>query len=221
MTGPAGLTPGRMRTALAAELDASTYEYDPPLIAAIVDAVVERGTVEPDQLAALASRTYLDRNGLDRGALAGVIARALGGSVPRPAASATVSIRGGDVTYNVKLSGQSNVGSLNVGSGTQIVAEAGGYRNALLAGWAALGEAGLRDEWDADAAAIVATAIAERDDVTVADVQATTAETVRREQPKQSRAKAFLEKVAAGGLGGALGTGIAAGGGEVIHLLPM
>jgi hypothetical protein len=216
------LTPGQMRTRLAAELDRSGYDYDAPIVSEIVDTIASDGAVHPQRLAQIVTATYLTRNGTDRQQIADVIARALGASIPTAEpASVTVSLREGDTNYNLQLTDQAQVGSLNVGSGTQVVVDASANRDAVLAAVAALVQSGLRDEWDQPAARALATSISQRDDVTMTDIQRTAAEVIESQQPKQSRVRAFLEKVAVGGLGGALGTGLAAGAGAVIQQLPM
>ena len=210
-----------MRTRLAAEFDRSGFDYDAPTVSDIVNAIEQAGAVEPEKLARHFTGTYLTRNGTDRQEMADLIGRALGGSVPKAeTGSANISIRGGDTTYNVQLRDSASVGSLNIGPGKQVVVDAGSARDNVLAGIAALVQAGLRETWDGNAAQALAETITQRGDITTADVQRIAAETIRREQPTQSRARAFLEKVAVSGLGGALGTGLAAGGGEILHLLP-
>lgn len=216
------LTPGQMRTRLAAELDRSGYDYDAPIISDIVETIARDGAVHAQRLAEIVTTTYLTRNGTDRQKMADVIAGALGASRPTAEpASATVSIREGDTNYNLQLTDHVQVGALNVGSGTQVVVDASADRDAVLAAVAALVQSGLRDGWDQQSAQALATRIGQRDDVTMTDIQEITAEVIESEQPKQSRARALLEKVAVGGLGGALGTGLAAGVGAIIQQLPM
>lgn len=81
--------------------------------------------------------------------------------------------------------------------------------------------AGLAGSWNEDAARDLAALIDSRGDVSVDDVREITTEVVRAEAPRQSRARQLLDQIAAGGLGGALGTGISAGVGEIISQLPL
>ncbi len=216
------LTPGQMRSRLAAELDRSGYDYDPPMVSGIVTAISCDGAVHPERLAQAVTTTYLTRNGTDRQEMADLIGRALGKSVPTmELASVSVSIRQGDTNYNLQLTDHAQVGALNVGPGTQVIVHASADRDVVLAAVAALVQNAFRTEWDQDAAEALAATIDQRGDITPADVQQTTAEVIKHEQPEQSRVRAFIEQIATGGLGGALGTGLAAGGGEIIQRLPM
>src|SRR6201991_358055 len=179
------LTPGQMRNRLAAELDRSGYDYDAPIISAIVETITSDGAVQPARLAQVVTSTYLTRNGTSRQEIAALIARALGASQPKPEpAPVSISIREGDTNYNLQLSDHAQVGSLNVGPGTQIVVDAGADRDTVLAAVVALVQAGLRDEWDAATAGALASRVDERDDISMTDIQTATVETMTAEQPK-------------------------------------
>jgi hypothetical protein len=211
-----------MRSRLAAELDRSGYDYDAPMVSDIVASISRDGAVHPERLVRAVTTTYLTRNGTDRQEMADLIGRALGKSVPTAEpAPLNIEIRQGDTNYNVQLADHAQVGSLNVGPGTQVIVDPNADRDSVLAAVAALVQKAFRAQWDQDAAEALAATIDQRGDITTADVQRTTAELIKREQPEQSRVRAFIEKVAIGGLGGALGVGLAAGGGEIIQQLPM
>jgi hypothetical protein len=108
--------------------------------------------------------------------------------------------------------------NVNIG-GTQINIQPGADRDDLLAGVRALVRAGLTADWDADAAFALSRALEGRDDIEYTDVEEVTAEVVKEEAATQGRAREFMSKVAAAGLGGALSHGIIAGAAQVLPLL--
>lgn len=135
------LTTGQMRRRLAAELEQQGWSYG-SVVAEIVEAVERAGQVEPEKLAQLVPRTYLDQNRTDRAAVARAIARAIGGNVPA-AKPAPEGLTINNVTYNVSLSGSSRIGTANNGPGTQIVVNVGADKDTVLDGIAALVQSGI------------------------------------------------------------------------------
>jgi hypothetical protein len=215
--------PARMQSLLAAEFDRRGWEWDLAVGRDIVCEVERRGKVDAERLAKHASPTYLARNSTDRSAIAEAIESALGGSVPAapPRAVPTTLIVGGTHhTLTMEAGARISDSRFTVG-GTQINIEADTSKQEVLAAVAALVRAGLADQWNAEAAGALAQAIDARDDIGFEDVQEVTGDVVSSEAPRQGRAKAFLAKVAAGGIGGALGTGISAAVGEVLTQLPI
>jgi hypothetical protein len=213
----------RMQALLAAEFEQQGWEWDLVVGREIVMEIERRGKVEADRVAARVPVGYLARNRTDRSELAAAIESALGGATPAapaPVTPATLIIGGAHHTLKMEAGSSISGSRINVG-GTQINVEADTRKQEVLGAVAALVRAGLAGHWNADAAVALAEAIDARDDIGFEDVQDVTGEVVGAESPRQSRAKAFLAKVAAGGLGGALGTGISAGIGEAIMQLPI
>lgn len=216
-----GVSPARMQSLLAAEFERHGWEWDLGAGRTIVQEIERHGTVNAERLAQRVPGDFLARNHTDRAELAMVIGAALGSTVPAappPAATTTLVIHGSQ--YNVTVGANSANSPITVG-GTHINVEVATSKGEVLDAVAALVRAGLTLRWDADAASALGEAIESRNDIRYEDVQGRTEEVVRAEAPTRERAKAFLEKVAAGGLGGALGTGIAAGVAEALTQLPL
>lgn len=215
------VAPARMQSLLAAEFERQGWEWDLAVGREIVLEIERRGKVEAKSLAKLVPAAYLARNGTDRQEIAEAIENVLGDASPAPEPATTTLIIGGTHHTLTMTAGASIVGGhVNVG-GTQINIEADTSKQQVLDAVATLVRAGLADDWNAEAATALSQAIGARDDIGFEDVQKVTGEVVSSEAPQQGRARAFLTKVAAGGLGGALGTGISAGVGEVLTQLPI
>lgn len=213
----------RMQSLLAAEFGRRDWEWDLTTGRGIIEEVERRGMVEPDRLARQAAADFVARNRTDRAELAAAIESALGGLSPATAAYAaptTVVVHGSQ--YNVSFGAKAKISGSRIKVGdTHINVESHSSKQEVIAAVALLVRGGLADDWNADAAIALADAIEKRDDIAFGDVQQVTGEVVGEEKPKQGRAKAFLEKVVAAGLGGALGNGISAGVGESLSKLPI
>jgi hypothetical protein len=110
---------------------------------------------------------------------------------------------------------------VNVGEGVQINVDVAGDKEELLGAVEAILRAGLAGDWNADAATALASVIEGRDDLGLDDVRRITVEVVEDAQPKQGRVKALLGQIATSGVGGALGTGLSSGLGELLSQLPV
>lgn len=215
-------SPARMQSLLAAEFERQAWEWDLTVGSGIVEEVERSGRVDAERLARRVPADFFARARTNRHELATAIDSALGGSTPSaPAHAAPTTLIVGGTHHTLTMgAGATLSGSRFTVGGTQINIEADTNKQEVLAAVAALVQAGLANQWNADAAGALAQTINARDDIDVEDVQEVTGEIVKREAPRQGGAKAFLAKVAAGGLGGALGTGISAGIGEVLAQLP-
>jgi hypothetical protein len=215
-------SPAQMQALLAVEFEQRGWEWDLAVGRDIVQEIERRGGVDADRLAQRASAAFLARNGTDRSELATAIENTLGGSVAASAPATPTTLIIGGTHHSLTMAAGTSISNSRVNlGGTQINVEADTSKHHVLDAVAALVRAGLGDEWNAGAAGALAQAIEARDDIGFEDVQEVTGEVVKREAPPQGRAKAFLTKVAAGGLAGALGTGISAGVGEVLTQLPV
>jgi hypothetical protein len=202
-------TPAELQALLAGEFESRGWEYDMTVGADLVGEVERRRAVDPATLAAKVSGTWLARNGATREELTAAIERAIGGRVPRVADGAPVTLILNDNRYQLNMAeGAQIAGSqVNVG-GTQINVRADSPKEDVMAGVAELVRAGLRDQWNPQAAGDLAGLVASRGDVTVEDVEAAVQEVVAEESPDPERAKGMLRKIAEQGLGGALAVGI-------------
>lgn len=215
-------TPAEMQRLIADAFDRQGWEYDLTLGRTLLAEIVRTGGVDPEALVRRVPAEFIERNRTSRSTVAVVIERAVGGrSIKRDkAAHATVVIN--DNRYQVNLSGRAQIknSNLNVGDGTQINVNVEASKGDLLAAVEAVVRAGLADDWNEDAARDLASIVDGRDDIDLNDVREITAEVVKAEQPKQGKVKALLGKIAVSGVGGALGTGLSAGLGELLTQLP-
>lgn len=216
-------SPSELQHLLAVEFEQRGWEYDLDTARSTVDEAVRRGAVDAEALAARVSMVFLRRNRTDRDALARAIESAIGGRIPAPEQSAAVTLFAQDNRqYHLSMGpGAQITGSdVNVG-GTRINIHPGADADELLDGVRALVRAGLTGDWDADAASALSRALQGRADIESTDVERVTGEVVKEEAVTQGRARDFMSKVAASGLGGVLSQGIIAGGAEVLPLLPL
>jgi hypothetical protein len=217
-------SPAELQRLIAAEFDRQRWEYDLSVGEHIVAEIERAGEVIPDKLAQRLPTEFFQRNRTSRDLVAAAIRRAVGGRTPKPSEPVlSTLVFDNSRHYEVKLGKGAQItnSQLNVGEGTQINVSVQASKDDVLAAVEALLRAGLVGDWNNDAARELATVLDSRDDIGYEDVQKITAEVVRAEQPKQGRVKELLLKIASGGLGGALATGISAGAGELIPLLPI
>lgn len=215
-------TPAEMQTLLAAEFDRQGWQYDLGIGPALLAQVEKRGAVDAQVLAGSVPATFLQINRTTRENLAAAIERAIGGRILAPQQEvATLVIE--DHSHHVTISGHAQVqgSNLNLGKGTQINVSVGGERKDVLAALAALLRGGFSGDWNDNAAAGLAKVIQDREDISLDDVRATTAEVVEVEQPSPSRAREMVERIATAGIGGAFGTGISAVLGQLIANPPL
>ncbi len=214
------VTPSVMRRLLAAEFDRRGWSYDPTTAGGIVDAAMSAGRIQPDRLAAEVPSLFLDRHGLTREVVARAISDAIGDGNPVPEHErVTLLVQDQRFSLHMAPGAQMTGSNVNIGS-TQINVHNTVDKADVLAAVAALVRAGLSEDWNGAAAAALAKAIDERDDIELDEVQQVSSEVIRSEEPDRQRAKALLAKIAVSGVGGALATGISAGVGDLLHLLP-
>lgn len=217
-------TPSELQRLIAAEFDQQRWEYDLNVGDSLVAEIERTGDVVPDKLVQRLPAAFFQRNRTTRELVAAAITRAVGGRTPKrpeePVQSTLVFDNSRHYEVTLGKGAQITNSQLNVGEGTQINVSVQASRDDVLAAVEALLRAGLAGDWNDDAARELATVLGGRDDIGYEDVQEITAEVVRTEQPRQGHVKELLWKIATSGLGGALATGISAGAGELIHLLP-
>lgn len=213
-------TPGMMRRLLAEEFDRRGWAYEPSVVSGIVEAIEWCGEVEPERLAQKVPLLFLERNHASRDTVVRAIQQTLGGVSPTSAEMAAMLIIN-DQRYSLNMAADAQItgGNVNIGS-TQINLQNNASKEEMLAAVGALVRAGLNDGWNSDAATALAGAIEARNDIAFEDVQRVSIKAVEEQEPTQGRAKELLAKVAVSGAGGALATGISAGVGELLHLLP-
>lgn len=219
-----GATPSELQRLIAAEFDRQRWEYDLSVGESIVAEIERAGEVAADQLVQRLPPEFFQRNRTSRDLVAAAIGRAIGGRRPkRPQPTHSTLVFDNRRHYEITLgkSAQITNSQLNVGEGTQINVSVQANKDDVLAAVEALLRAGLAGDWNNDAARELATVIDRRDDIGYEDVQEITAEVVQVEQPKQGRVRELMTKIAVGGIGGALGTGISAGAGEILQQLPI
>jgi hypothetical protein len=217
-------TPAELQRLIAAEFDRQRWEYDLSVGETIVAEIERAGDVPPDKLTQRLPPEFFQRNRTSRDLVAAAIGRAVGGRTPkRPEPTHSTLVFENSRHYEVTLGKGAQItnSQLNVGEGTQINVSVQANKDEVLAAVEALLRAGLAGDWNNDAARELATVIDSRDDIGYENVQEITAEVVQAEQPKQGRVKELLLKIATGGIGGALGTGISAGAGKLIQQLPI
>jgi hypothetical protein len=217
-------SPSEMQRLIAAEFDRQRWEYDLSVGETIVAEIERAGEVVPDKLVQRLPAEFFQRNRTSRDLVAAAVDRAVGGRTPKrlePTHNTLVFDNSRHYDLKVGKGAQITNSPINVGEGTQINVSLQASKDEILAAVEALLRAGLAGDWNNDAARDLATVIDNRDDMGYEDVQELTAEVVRDEHPKQGRVKELLLKIATGGIGGALATGISAGAGELIHQLPI
>lgn len=216
-------TPAAMRSLLAAEFERHGWEYDLTVGREIVQEAERRGEVNGVELAKGVSAEFLAHTGASRDEIADAIDRALGGRTPSRDDRTVATVVINDNRYQVNLGPGANVtdSKLNIGEGTQVNVDIHVSKADVLVAAEAILRAGLAGSWNEEAARALATLIDSRGDINFDDVRRTTTDVVRAEAPRQGRARELLEKIAVGGIGGAMGTGISAGLGELFSQLPL
>jgi hypothetical protein len=203
-------TSAQLQARLATEFENRGWEYDMTVGTDLIGEAERRGEVDPAELAAKVSNTWLARNSATRDEVAAAIERAIGGYVPRAAEGAPVTlIFQSDNRYQLNMgAGAQITGSqVNVG-GTQINLRVDSPKEDVMAGVAELVRAGLREDWNSDAARELTEILEARDDVTLDDVESVVKDVIAEGSPDPERAKGMIRQIAESGLGGALAVGI-------------
>lgn len=216
------VTPAEFQRRLAEEFDRRGWHYDLSVGREALSSIPDGEAIDGTRVARAVSQTFLERNGVSRTDVADAIDRAVGGhAVSKALVSSTLVIN--DNRYQVNLGEQSRIdgSAINVGSGTQINVNASVGADEILRAVEAMVRAGVAGEWNQEAARDLASLIEARGDVSFEDVHDKVVEVVTSERPRREAVKAFLKDVAAGGIGGALGTGISAALGEIMGQLPL
>lgn len=217
------MTRARMRSRLASEWEAMGWEWDLQIGGLILDRISEVGTVDPNALAAVLPSSYLARYGASREELASSIDRAIGGETLEvensEQATIAVTVFGDSYTLNVGESARIEHSTFNVGRGTQINIDASADRNELLNALRALIISGLAGQWDEQAARAIGKAVEQQGVLSLDDVRDTVMETGREAGSDTGRIQSLMEKVAVGGLGSFLATGLASGLTDLLHLV--
>jgi hypothetical protein len=213
-------TPAELQRRLAREFDQQGWEYDLAMGPDLVSKLQSGGEVDAQNFVRALPSAFFQRNRTTRGEVAAAVERAVGGFVAKLDTTATtLTINDNRFQVAVGPGGQIVDSNINVGKGLQITVDATARKNDVLDAVAMLLRAGLAGGWNAAAALELASLIERREDIDLDDVRQITTEVVQAEQPKRGRLKELLNQVAVGGLGGALGTGISAGIGELISQL--
>jgi hypothetical protein len=217
------VTPTELQRLIAAAFDSQGWRYDLEVGPRLVNQIRSEGQIEAEGLARSLPGTFFDRNRVSREVVANVLRRALAGRTLEEEQRVATKIVIGGNNYEMNIgSGTSIIDTnINVGEGTQIVASSTAEKRNVLLAIEAITRAGLTGEWNEDAAKDLAAVVNDRSDLDYEDVQRIASEVVKAEQPPKERVKEFLGRVAASGIGGALGTGITTGLTEAMTRLPL
>jgi hypothetical protein len=216
-------TPAELQRLIAATFDSQGWEYELWIGPRLVEFVRAQGRVDAERLVQSLPGAFFQRNRVSKDVVTSVLERALGSRTLEEEARVPTTIVIGGNNYELNVgAGTSIVNSnINVGEGTQIIATADADKQDVLLAVEALVRAGLAGDWNEHAAKDLASVVSDRSDLDYAEVQKLALEVVKAEQPTKQRAKDFLARIAASGLGGSLATGITAGIGEAITHLPL
>lgn len=213
-------TPTELQRLLAREFEARGWRYNLTVVRSLVQEAQRSATIDVPTLSRKVPATYLEENRARREDMTDAISRAIGGRNPvsEPAVTSVVI---NDQRYSLNLSGGSTIsgGNVNVG-GTQLVVETSTAKEDVLAAVAALLRSGLAGDWSADAAAELGRAIDEREDILFEDIEVLAREVAEAETADPRRIRNLLSQIATNAVGGALGTGMAAGLGQALAHLP-
>lgn len=215
-------TPAELQRLLAAEFERQGWEYDLNVGRDLVASAAEDGTVDTRRFIKLLPQSFFATNRTTRADVENAVNRVCGGRILKRDLS-TASLLINDNRHQLNLGSGASIknSNVNVGQGTQVLVNAKASKAEILQAVEVLLRAGITGGWNEDAARDLAAVIEARDDIEVDDIRERTIEVVRDERPNQGRLKALLTKIAVGGLGGALATGITEGAGELISKLPL
>lgn len=213
-------SPSELQRLLAHEFERRGWHYDLTIGRTLVEEIERRGEIDSQALAQQVPVTYLDRNHAQRRDIAEAIESAIGGR--RPVADAgTTTLVINDNRYSLSLGAGAQITGSNVNvGGAQINVQGNASKDEVLAAAAALVRSGLAGHWNSEAATELARVIDTRDDITFSDIEELTREVADVEQADSHRVRGLLSAIATNAVGGALGTGMAAGLGQVLAHLP-
>jgi hypothetical protein len=155
---------------------------------------------------------YLDRNGIDRQQMVGVLDRALGGVSVDAGLGNTTSVVINDNRFAIQVGPGASVSSSQFNTaGNQIVVQTESSKKDVLAVARALVRAGLSGDWNAAAARDLSQLVDARSDISIEDVREMVRQVAEEEKPEKGRVKEMLTKVSTSAIAGALSTGIIAG----------
>jgi hypothetical protein len=216
-------TSAEFQRLVATAFDAQGWQYDMSVGPMLVKAAKRGGQADGSKLAHVLPKTFFDRNRVTRDAVASVLTRAVGGRTIEEEAAVPATIVIGGNNYQLNMGAGASVvnSNINLGEGSQINVTSEGDKQDVLLAVEAIVRAGLAGDWSDDAGKDLASLVAGRTDLTYEDVQAVALEVAKKEQPTKERLKGFLARIAASGISGALATGLTAGLGQAIHLLPL
>lgn len=197
--------------------------YDLLSVGPLLVEAAKRGG-DATKLAGALPKTFFDKNRVSREAVTSVLTRAVGGRTVQEEAEvpATTIVVGGN-NYQLNMGAGASIvkSSVNLGEGTQVNVTSDGDKQDVLLAVEAIVRAGLEGDWSDDAGRDLASLVAGRADLTYEDVQTVALEVAKKEQPTKERVKGFLARIAASGISVALATGLTAGLGKAIHLVPL
>ena len=204
------LTPSDLRTRLAAEFEARGWEYDLVTGKAIAERAERDGRIEPTSLARAVPNGFLQRTSVTRDQLEAAIEHAVGGHGLRVEERAPVTlVFNNDNRYQLNMGARAQIAGSQVNvRGTQINVRVDSPKEDVMASVAELVRAGLREEWNPEAARELAGVVDTRDDVTPEDVESVVKEVIAKESPESRSPKRMLQAITEQGLGGALTVGI-------------
>ena len=218
-----GDTPAELQRLVAAEFDRQRWEYDLSIGQNLIAEIEQSGEINARRFVRRLPTEFFYRNGTSRENVAAAIERAVGGRRTRRVNDSTMVVFTDNRRYEVKLGpgAQINNSPVNIGNGTQISVNVDASKGDVLRAVEAIIRAALDGAWNPEAARDLASVIDSREDIDVDDIRKITTEVVKSQRPRRGRVKELLGKIAASGLGGALGTGISTGLGELFSQLPL
>jgi len=213
------ISPVALRSRIADTFDRRGWPYEPRLGEQMLAGLAPGAVVEARNLASRLPADYLDRNGIDRAQLTAALTEVNG--LTFIAAPNTQTVVVNDNRYQINMAGHAKIEGSNVNvGGPQINVSEGASKADVLAGLRVLLVAAFGGDWNEEALTDLARLIDEREDLTVEDVRALTAEIGIEENASPGRVRELLEKVGAGTLAGTLTAGLSAGFGHLLANLP-
>jgi hypothetical protein len=195
---------------LAAEFESRGWDYDLATVPAILDELEQKGSANPTRLAEAVSSDFLARNRATRGEVADVIAIAIADRTVQRGVGGAVQITINDHSHSINVGPAAHVSGTSLNTGSQVAIHGASPKDDVLDAVATLVTAGLRGDWNVEAAEELGHVVEARADVDYEDVRQRALVASEHLGTDIARAKSLLEQIAVSGLGGALGTGIVA-----------
>lgn len=206
---------------VAAEFDRRGWEYDLTIGKTILADIERLGHVDAHSIAGQLPRSFFHRHATTHEVVETVIDRTIGQvRLQRNASPGQVSIVTDNRTYHFNIAGNVSDANINVGEGQQVNITTSADKPEILRAVEVLVLGALAGDWNAEAARELAATVDARDDVTVADVHKLTVALISNQHPKRQAVLGLARDIVAAGVGGALGTGIAAAVAQVVGQLP-